>query len=69
MSSSPIEARHDPASLHGARIGEARHAIEDSRWYKRLLPRTLFGRSLLIIATPLILVWVITTWKIGRAHV
>ncbi len=32
------------------------------RWHKRLLPRSLFGRSLLIIVTPLILVQVIATW-------
>ena len=36
--------------------------MQDPRWHKRLLPRTLFGRSLLIIVTPLILVQVIATW-------
>ncbi len=62
MSSSPIEAPREAAALGAASLAEARRAIDDRRWHKRLLPRTLFGRSLLIIATPLILVWVITTW-------
>ena len=62
MSSSPIEA---PGALgrHGAsQTAAARRAVDDPRWHKRLLPRSLFGRSLLIIVTPLILVQVIATW-------
>src|SRR5262244_2325607 len=61
MSSSPIEA---PASarLGTGGIAEARQAVQDPRWHKRILPRTLFGRSLLIIVTPLILVQLIATW-------
>ncbi|HKH79659.1 MAG TPA: histidine kinase dimerization/phospho-acceptor domain-containing protein, partial [Solirubrobacteraceae bacterium] len=43
-------------------IAEARRAVQDPRWHKRILPRSLFGRSLLIIVTPLILVQVIATW-------
>jgi len=62
MSSNPIEAS-DGAGRRGADpLTEARRAVQDPRWYKRLLPRTLFGRSLLIIVTPLILVQVIATW-------
>jgi len=62
MSSSPIEAPGAAAGLGTGGIAEARRAAEDRRWHKRLLPRTLFGRSLLIIVTPLILVQVIATW-------
>ena len=62
MSSSPIEAPGAAAGLGAGPIAEARRAVEDRRWYKRLLPRSLFGRSLLIIVTPLILVQVIATW-------
>ncbi len=62
MSSSPIEAPGAAAGLGTGGIAEARRAPEDRRWHKRLLPRTLFGRSLLIIVTPLILVQVIATW-------
>ncbi len=39
-----------------------RHAIN------RVLPRTLLGRSLLIIITPLILLQVITTWVFYNSH-
>ncbi len=35
---------------------------------KRVLPRTLFGRSLLIIVTPLVLVQVIATWTFYDRH-
>lgn len=35
---------------------------------KRVLPRTLFGRSLLIIVTPLVLVQVIATWIFYDRH-
>ena len=62
MSSSPIEAPGATAALGASSIAEARRAVEDRRWHKRLLPRSLFGRSLLIIVTPLILVQVIATW-------
>jgi two-component system, OmpR family, osmolarity sensor histidine kinase EnvZ len=62
MSSSPIEASEGAGRRGADPIAEARRAVQDPRWYKRLLPRTLFGRSLLIIVTPLILVQVIATW-------
>ncbi|HKF71445.1 MAG TPA: ATP-binding protein [Stellaceae bacterium] len=62
MSSSPIEAPAPPAGLGAGGIAETRHAVQDPRWHKRILPRTLFGRSLLIIVTPLILVQLIATW-------
>ena len=61
MSSNPIEAPGAPG-LASNRLAEARQAVQDPRWHKRLLPRTLFGRSLLIIVTPLVLVQVIATW-------
>jgi two-component system osmolarity sensor histidine kinase EnvZ len=62
MSSSPIEVPGTATGLGAGGLAEARQAVEDTRWYKRILPRTLFGRSLLIIVTPLILVQVIATW-------
>jgi len=68
MSSSPIEARGIIAEGGGPTAAEARRAIRDRRWYKRLLPRSLFGRSLLIIVTPLILVQVIATWVFYDRH-
>ena len=62
MSSSPIEAPAAPAPLRAGGIAEAQLAVRDPRWHKRILPRSLFGRSLLIIVTPLVLVQVIATW-------
>ena len=62
MSSSPIEVPGTAARLGPDPIAEARRAVQDPRWHKRILPRSLFGRSLLIIVTPLILVQVIATW-------
>jgi two-component system osmolarity sensor histidine kinase EnvZ len=61
MSSSPIDAGHALGTTPSVR--EAQQAVRDSRWYKRMLPRSLFGRSLLIIVVPLVLVQVVATWS------
>lgn len=37
-------------------------------WLKRMLPRTLFGRSLLIIVMPLILLQLISAWIFYQRH-
>jgi two-component system osmolarity sensor histidine kinase EnvZ len=37
-------------------------------WAKRVLPRTMFGRSLLIVVVPLILVQAIATWVFYDRH-
>jgi len=62
MSSSPIDAgRVSPAARRRA-------AVPVRGWIKRMLPRTLFGRSILIIVTPLILVQVVATWVFYDRH-
>src|SRR5690242_21416816 len=38
------------------------------RWFKRLLPRSLFGRSLIIIILPLVLAQLIATWIFYDRH-
>lgn len=68
MSSSPIEAPGVIAEAGTPSAAEARRAVRDRRWHKRLLPRSLFGRALLIIVTPLILVQVIATWVFYDRH-
>jgi len=68
MSSSPIEAPAAPARLGAGGRGDARQAVRDTRWHKRLLPRSLLGRSLLIIVTPGILLVMITTWIFYDRH-
>jgi two-component system osmolarity sensor histidine kinase EnvZ len=79
MSSRPIDAllpaerTDDIASAAADASGEApatAHTGAGGRqgWLKRLLPRTLFGRSLLIIVTPLILLQIIATWFFYDRH-
>jgi two-component system osmolarity sensor histidine kinase EnvZ len=38
------------------------------RWFKRLLPRSLYGRSLIIIILPLVLAQLIATWIFYDRH-
>ncbi len=43
--------------------GRNKRRAKPSRWHlKTLLPRTLFGRAVLILVMPLILVQIVTTW-------
>ena len=42
--------------------------IRQRHWIKRMLPNTMFGRSLLLIVTPLILVQVISAWVFYARH-
>lgn len=42
--------------------------IRPRSWIKRLLPRTMFGRSLLLIVMPLVLVQIIATWVFYARH-
>ncbi len=60
MSSSPTEAQPASAPL----------AAPDShrRWFKRALPRSLFGRSLIIIILPLVLAQLLATWIFYDRH-
>ena len=75
MSSSPIEgdlvaptrAGPIPKAATPASIGD-RPAAGRRSLIKRALPRSLFGRSLLIIVTPLILLQLISTWIFYDRH-
>src|SRR5205085_9210835 len=42
--------------------------IRQRSWVKRLLPQTMFGRSLLLIVVPLVLVQIIATWVFYARH-
>jgi len=42
--------------------------IRQRNWIKRLLPRTMFGRSLLLIVVPLVLVQIISAWVFYARH-
>lgn len=61
MSSSRTDAEH-AAAVDEPVHERSQDLVNGQRWYKRLLPRSLFGRSLLIIFIPLILVWAVATW-------
>src|SRR5271170_4774196 len=73
MSSSQIEHGPDSPPLFPELAGTAaaaRPAGADShrRWFKRMLPRSLYGRSLLILVLPLVLAQVIATWVFYDRH-
>src|SRR5271170_4463599 len=42
--------------------------IRQRSWIKRALPKTMFGRSLLLIVMPLILVQIISAWVFYARH-
>ena len=53
----------------GALLERPAAAADDHRrWFKRLLPRSLFGRSLIIIILPLVLAQLIATWVFYDRH-
>ncbi len=75
MSSSPIErdlvapgvAGPGPPSTTTS-FAVDRPAASRRNLIKRALPRSLFGRSLLIIVTPLVLLQIISTWIFYDRH-
>ena len=69
MRSSPTDAA--AATLVDAgevASGTAPAGRRRSGWLKRLAPRTMFGRSLLLIVMPLVLVQIISTWVFYARH-
>jgi two-component system osmolarity sensor histidine kinase EnvZ len=67
MSLSPIDSR--PIDTGGERLplfpaAAPANALGDThrRWFKRILPRSLWGRSLLIIVLPLVIAELLATW-------
>ena len=70
MRSSPHEAAGPPAEAAAVTAAEASFApdIRQRRWIKRLLPQTMFGRSLLLIVMPLVLLQIIATWIFYDRH-
>jgi two-component system osmolarity sensor histidine kinase EnvZ len=72
MSSNPSEAAAvalpaDPAELP-ADPTPGSFEIRQRNWLKRLLPQTMFGRSLLLIVMPLVLVQIIAVWVFYARH-
>jgi two-component system osmolarity sensor histidine kinase EnvZ len=68
MSSSPIEGRIAAPLAAADSSASSAAARQQRNLIKRALPRSLFGRSLLIIVTPLILLQLISTWIFYDRH-
>jgi two-component system, OmpR family, osmolarity sensor histidine kinase EnvZ len=62
-----LTAREIEAEL-GSAEPEGEVDIRPQGWMKRVLPRTMFGRSLLIVIVPLILLQSIATWVFYDRH-
>ena len=74
MSSSPSDSLpalpsepHALTSVAAAALGDG-FEIRQRGWAKRLLPQTTFGRSLLLIVIPLVLVQMIAAWIFYDRH-
>ena len=69
MSSSPIERREDGIELLSDVAARRALGLDSHRrWFKRMLPRSLYGRSLLILILPLVLAQSIATWIFYDRH-
>src|SRR5687767_3747391 len=67
--SSPSDAAVPTASGGDApAFAAASLDIRQRSWLKRLLPQSMFGRSLLLIVMPLVLVQIIATWVFYARH-
>jgi two-component system osmolarity sensor histidine kinase EnvZ len=62
-----VTAHDIDADLSGSEP-EDEFEIRRDPWIKRVLPRTMFGRSLLIVVMPLILLQAIATWVFYDRH-
>jgi two-component system osmolarity sensor histidine kinase EnvZ len=63
----PPEALGEPSADPANAPSEARD-LRPRGWIKRLLPRTMFGRSLLIVIMPLVLLQAIAAWIFYDRH-
>jgi two-component system osmolarity sensor histidine kinase EnvZ len=66
MSSNPIDADRLAALDPGE--ADPRFDIRPQGWAKRTLPRTMFGRALLILVMPVVLLQAIATWIFYDRH-
>src|SRR5205085_9417879 len=61
-------AEFAPADEMSLTAGPDALVIRQRSWIKRVLPQTMFGRSLLLIVMPLVLVQIIATWVFYGRH-
>jgi two-component system osmolarity sensor histidine kinase EnvZ len=62
MSSSPIEPAQRRLPFFSAAAPASTLGDSHRRWFKRALPRSLWGRSLLIIVLPMVILELMATW-------
>jgi two-component system osmolarity sensor histidine kinase EnvZ len=62
----PGTAEAEPAGAAAEPLAQLE--IRQRSWIKRLLPQTMFGRSLLLIVVPLVLVQIVATWVFYTRH-
>ena len=65
---SALEAESKIENIDVAPASDAELEIQPRRLVKRLLPRTMFGRSLLIVVMPLVILQAIATWIFYDRH-
>ncbi|HZU90806.1 MAG TPA: ATP-binding protein, partial [Stellaceae bacterium] len=65
---SPIDAERLAGLEPGETESEPRFDIHPQGWIKKTLPRTMFGRSLLIVVMPMVLLQAIATWIFYDRH-
>jgi len=70
MPSSPNSRSFAVVEARGAtnELGPSDLDIRQRGWVKRVLPQSMFGRSLLLIVMPLVLVQIIATWIFYNRH-
>ena len=68
MSSSPIEQHSVPPAAMMRAAASFDAGDTHRRWWKRVLPRSLYGRSLIIIILPLVLAQLLATWIFYDRH-
>ncbi len=72
MSSSQTDERPATATIEPPDEADAeawrRREIHPRGWIKQILPRTMFGRSLLIVVMPLLLLQAIAAWIFYDRH-
>src|SRR5712691_4803804 len=72
MPSNPSElaapAAPMPAAIAAPAVAADALGVRQRSWIKWMLPQTMFGRSLLLIVMPLVLLQIIATWIFYDRH-
>src|SRR5260370_37282992 len=64
----PLLESELPGGVAPPAVATVALGVRQRSWIKRMLPQTMFGRSLLLIVMPLVLVQIIATWVFYARH-